>query len=107
MPNKDFTLEDYLITKTTTTQLTTTNQQTLALANDIRVNIKSISPTLGLQSKKKEQQFEDSVVEYIKSPSTLKDISKVVGTPLDNESKDQFVERALNKLRDFLLKKFG
>ena len=105
MSNK-LTLEDYLKQESANTTQLATQNPTLELTQNVKLNLKSLTPTLELNSKKKEQEFENSIIEHIKSPETMKDISQVVGTPLANENEDQFVERSIKNISDYLLKKF-
>ena len=105
MSKDTLTLENYLKhasvdSKGSSTPLITLNQN---LKNSLDV----VSPLLRLSSKNKEQEFKQSVVEYVSSPETIKDISRVVGVPLEQETEDQFVERSMEKLKTYLLKKFG
>src|SRR5690606_28664375 len=94
MPN-NFTLEDYLTQESVNTTQIASRNPTLELTQNIKLNIKPLTPTLGLSNKNKEQEFENSIIEHIKSPETMKDISQVVGTPQANETEDQFVERSI------------
>lgn len=105
MPN-NFTLDDYLTQESVNTTQIASRNPTLELTQNIKLNIKPLTPTLGLSNKNKEQEFENSIIEHIKSPETMKDISQVVGTPQANETEDQFVERSIKNISDYLLKKF-
>lgn len=106
MPKNEFTLEDFLKNKTQNSNQVSVFKGNHVIAQNIHLNLKSLSPIINLKSKKKEQEFEDSIIDHINSSETMKEISKVVGTPLASETEDQFVERSIKSISNYLLKKF-
>ncbi|MGD9699486.1 MULTISPECIES: hypothetical protein [unclassified Acinetobacter] len=59
-----------------------------------------------LGSNKKVEEFKKELTSDLQSKETLNEISRIVGTPLDGESEDDFVNRSLGKLRVFLNQKY-
>lgn len=106
MPKTSFTLEQYLNQESRNSNLPIAQQPSFVLTEKLQHNLKALSPMLHLKSKDKEREFENSIIEHIKSPETMKDISQVVGTPQANETEDQFVERSIKNISDYLMKKF-
>lgn len=106
MPKNEFTLENFLKNETQNSNQVSVSKGNHVIAQNIHLNLKTLSPIINLKSKKKEQEFEDSIIDHINSPETMKEISKVVGTPLVSETEDQFVERSIKSISNYLLKKF-
>ena len=59
-----------------------------------------------LGSNKKVEEFKKELTSDLQSKGTLNEISRIVGTPLEDESEDDFVNRSLDKLRVFLNQKY-
>lgn len=104
MPNNELTLEDFL-TKSTSSELIAKNA-TQEIAQSVRNNIQLSTLLSGMKEQDKAKEFEDSLVEHVSSPETIKEISKVVGTPKANETEDEFVERSISNIADYLMKSF-
>ena len=68
--------------------------------------IESVPLTSLLGSNKKVEKFKKELISDLQSNETLNEISNIVGTPVDGESEDDFVNRSLDKLRVFLNKKY-
>lgn len=107
MHKNKFTFGDFLSSQTESTELSPGIQSPGVLHQNLEIKVKAISPLLNFSNKNKEEEFENSIIEHVTSPETLKDISQVVGTPLDQETEDQFVERSMENLKAYLLKKFS
>lgn len=102
MPNNSFTLEDF-ITNSQNTGSSLVKSQKNELVTNLSTSITSVDLSLTNSQSKK---FEKQIVDYISSPATIKSISDLVGQPKENESEEEFVERSLNRISDFLHKKF-
>ncbi|PJG67813.1 hypothetical protein [Acinetobacter seifertii] len=59
-----------------------------------------------LGSNKKVEKFRQALTQDLQSNETLKDISSIVGTPIDGETEDDFVNRSIDKLRIYLKQKY-
>lgn len=58
-------------------------------------------------SNNEKQKFSEEVSSLIHNESFLSDFSNQIGKPLEQESEDDFVKRASNRLRKMLYDRFG
>lgn len=103
MPNKNFTLEDFINTPSKSTTIAVSSPK-YELANNLNKSITLKDLSL---SASKAEKFKKQIVEYVTSPESIKSVSDIVGAPLDNETENEFVERSLQNIKKLLLKKFG
>jgi hypothetical protein len=85
------------------------SEQTTKLANSLMTTITTFttfSPFLNLSLSKKEK-FCTEVSELVHSDDFLDEFSKVIDKPKDNESEDEFVDRAKRSMKSLLMKKLS
>ncbi|MEG4506027.1 hypothetical protein QUA81_14675 [Microcoleus sp. F6_B4] len=58
-------------------------------------------------SNNEKQKFSEEVSSLIHNQSFLSDFSNQIGKPLEQESEDDFVKRASDRLREMLYERFG
>ncbi|AFZ07893.1 hypothetical protein Osc7112_3525 [Oscillatoria nigro-viridis PCC 7112] len=58
-------------------------------------------------SNNEKEKFSEEVSSLIQNESFLSDFSNQIGEPLQQESEDDFVKRASNRLREMLYERFG
>lgn len=106
MPKKELTLENFLNDSDQTIQFSSLNSKR-ELADAINSSIKLIPgiPLLS-NSNKKADEFRQLLVDHVNEPQTLKGISNAVGVPKPDETEDEFVNRSINNIANFLLKSF-
>ena len=76
------------------------------IENGVSNAISSVPLASLLGSNKKVEKFKKELTSDLQSKETLNEISDIVGTPIDGESEDDFVNRSLGKLRVFLNQKY-
>lgn len=106
MPNKELTLENFLNESDHSIQISTQSPK-IELKNAINSSIKLIPgiPLLN-SSNKKADEFRELLTNHVQEPETIKGISKAVGVPKPDETEDEFVERSIANITDFLLNSF-
>jgi|GEM_PF-5272256 len=92
-------------------QLTEDFQKTGSIVTQISQNIQlRLSPMVGALSifttSEKLEKFSKEVANYATSDDLLSSISDQIGEPKENETEQEFVERASQILREVLKKKF-
>ncbi|MCL1479677.1 MAG: hypothetical protein MH219_20235 [Marinobacter sp.] len=58
-------------------------------------------------TKKQANEFSSEVMEISTSDKVIKELSEKVGTPLESETEDEFVQRASSALKSILMSKLG
>jgi hypothetical protein len=81
------------------------------ISTDLAGNIlQALSPVIGisfaLTNTQKAEEFSKGVANYATSQEVISSLSEQIDKPKENETEQEFVERASNILRDILKKKF-
>ncbi len=85
--------------------------KTQELSTTVAVNIQqallpAIGLSIGLGNTQKVEEFSKGVANYATSGEVISSLSEKVGKPKENETEQEFVERASQILREILKKKF-
>ncbi|MBD2445866.1 hypothetical protein H6G76_01600 [Nostoc sp. FACHB-152] len=91
----------------TTEELSTTQELSATVAVNIQqALLPAIGLSLGLANTQKAEEFSKGVANYATSDEVISSLSEKIGKPRDNETEQEFVERASQTLREILKKKF-
>jgi len=104
MSDKDFTFEDFINDERSSLPI---NQQAITSAKlGLSNSLSSINLISAIGSNSKADKFKNELVTELTSTETIKNISSLIGVPENNESEDEFVEKALSKISKYLDGKF-